>query len=112
MITTGANSMSKLRFRPSKDFNVELKRLAKLDKSIVSEVKSAIDILLENYELPSEFRDHQLNGELSDYREFHIRDTPKNKKPSEINDIIITYSINYGDLVLTAIHIGTHKKNF
>lgn len=104
--------MSKLRFRPSKDFNIELKKLAKIDKSIIEEVKDAIDTLLENHELPSEFKDHPLKRELSDYREFHIRDTPKNKKPSKINDVIITYSINYGDLVLTAIHIGTHKQIF
>lgn len=32
MITIGVNFMSKLRFRPSKDFNIELRRLAKLDK--------------------------------------------------------------------------------
>ncbi|TPR12290.1 type II toxin-antitoxin system RelE/ParE family toxin [Apilactobacillus timberlakei] len=104
--------MSSLRFRPSKDFNIELKRLSKMDKSIVSEVKEAIEMLLEMNSLPKEFKDHQLKNELSDYREFHVRDTPKNKHPNQINDVIITYSINYGDLVLTAIHIGTHKKIF
>lgn len=104
--------MSKLIFRPSKDFNIELRRLAKLDKSIIEEVKDAIDTLLESNGLPNEFRDHQLKRELSDYREFHIRDTPKNKKPSKINDVIYYLLINYGDLVLTAIHIGTHKQMF
>ncbi|MCK8624842.1 type II toxin-antitoxin system mRNA interferase toxin, RelE/StbE family [Apilactobacillus xinyiensis] len=104
--------MAKLRFRPSRDFNIELKRLSKLDRSIVSEVRAAIDILLEMNSLPEEFKDHQLKNELSDYREFHIRDTPKYRQPSQINDVIITYSVNYGDLVLTAIHIGTHKSIF
>ncbi|TPR18022.1 type II toxin-antitoxin system mRNA interferase toxin, RelE/StbE family [Apilactobacillus timberlakei] len=101
--------MGNLRFRPSKDFNIELKRLSKMDRSIVSEVKEAIETLLEMNSLPKEFKDHQLKNELSDYREFHIRDTPQNKHPNQINDVIITYSINYGDLVLTAIHIGTHQ---
>ncbi|MHA8262385.1 type II toxin-antitoxin system mRNA interferase toxin, RelE/StbE family [Lactobacillaceae bacterium Melli_B3] len=104
--------MSKLRFRPSQDFNMELKRLSKLDRSIVSEVREAIELLLDMDELPEEFHDHQLNNELSDYREFHIRDKPKNKQPNQIIDVIITYSVNYGDLVLTAIHIGTHKDIF
>ncbi|TPR23408.1 type II toxin-antitoxin system mRNA interferase toxin, RelE/StbE family [Apilactobacillus timberlakei] len=101
--------MGNLRFRPSKDFNIELKRLSKMDRLLVSEVKEAIETLLEMNSLPKEFKDHQLKNELSDYREFHIRDTPQNKHPNQINDVIITYSINYGDLVLTAIHIGTHQ---
>jgi mRNA interferase YafQ len=104
--------MSNLSFRPSKGFNIELKRLSKMDRSIVPEVKEAINMLLEMNSLPKEFKDHQLKNELSDYREFHIRDTPKNKHPNQINDIIITYSINYGDLILTAIHISTHQTIF
>ena len=60
--------MSKLRFQPSKDFNIGLGKFAKLDKAIIKEVKGAIDTLIENHKLPSKFKDNQLKRELSDYR--------------------------------------------
>ena len=51
--------MKKLRFKPRATFNADLKRLASLDKSIIDEVRAAIDLLLEQQQLPSEFEDHE-----------------------------------------------------
>lgn len=53
--------MKKLRFKPRATFNADLKRLASLDKSIIDEVRAAIDLLLEQQQLPPEFEDHELN---------------------------------------------------
>lgn len=95
--------MKKLRFKPRATFNADLKRLASLDKSIIDEVRAAIDLLLEQQQLPSEFEDHELNRRMSGYNEFHLRDTPKNKTPSETNDVLVVYTIdqhpNFDELV-------------
>ena len=69
--------MKKLRFKPRATFNADLKRLASLDQSIIDEVRAAIDLLLEQQQLPPEFEDHELNRRMSGYNEFHLRDTPK-----------------------------------
>jgi mRNA interferase YafQ len=71
--------MKKLRFKPRTTFNADLKRLASLDKTIIDEVRAAIDPLLEQQQLPPEFEAHKLSRRMSAYNEFHLRDTPKNR---------------------------------
>ena len=89
--------MKKLRFKPRATFNADLKRLASLDKSIIDEVLAAIDLLLEQQQLPPEF---------------HLRDTPKNKTPSETNDVLVVYTIDKDELVLIGIRVGSHDRLF
>ena len=104
--------MKKLRFKPRATFNADLKRLASLDKSIIDEVRAAIDLLLEQQQLPLEFEDHELNRRMSGYNEFHLRDTPKNKTPSETNDVLVVYTIDKDELVLIGIRVGSHDRLF
>ena len=86
--------MKPLRFKPRSTFTADLKRLATIDKTIVSEVREAIEILLEGDSLPDDFQDHPLTRKLSGYREFHLRDTPKGKAPNESNDVLVVYRID------------------
>jgi len=60
---------------------------------------NAVSILANNEILPSEYRDHQLKGELSKYREFHIG-----------GDLLIMYVIENDILYL--LRIGTHSELF
>lgn len=104
--------MVKLNFRPRKSFEKHLRYLGKLDPTIVDEVRAAIEILLEGEKLPEDFQDHDLERKLAGYSEFHVRDTPKGQQPTEINDIVIIYKIEFQDLVLVAVDIGSHVKMF
>lgn len=99
-------------FRPRKSFEYNLTHLAQLDPTIIDEAREAINILLSGESLPKEFNDHQLKGNLANYNEFHLRDTPKGQKPTETNDVLIIYKIEDQDLVLVAINIGSHSKLF
>ncbi|AIS09591.1 hypothetical protein LACWKB8_1333 [Lactobacillus sp. wkB8] len=56
--------MKRLRFIPRKDFQKDLKELAHIDKTIIDDVMTDIDLLCENYQLPAEFSDHALTGRL------------------------------------------------
>ncbi|WP_143462407.1 type II toxin-antitoxin system YafQ family toxin [Levilactobacillus enshiensis] len=103
---------NRLRFRPRKTFNADLKRLAALDANIVDEVRTAIEILLAGESLPDEFNDHPLQRRLSGYREFHLRDTPLGKQPTDNNDILVVYTIDQRALVLIGIRIGSHERLF
>ncbi|KRK33718.1 type II toxin-antitoxin system YafQ family toxin [Loigolactobacillus bifermentans] len=104
--------MKKLRFKPRATFNADLKRLASLDKTIIDEVRAAIDLLLELHQLPPEFEDHVLNRRLNGYHEFHLRDTPKNRTPNETNDVLVVYTIDQDDLILIGIRVGSHERLF
>ena len=46
------------KFKPRKSFNVNLKRLGRLDSSIIDEVHESVQILLDGGQLPEEFDDH------------------------------------------------------
>ena len=104
--------MKKLKFKPRATFNADLKRLASLDKTIVDEVRAAIDLLLEQQQLPSEFDDHELRWQMTGYKEFHLRDTPKSKIPNDINDVLVVYTIDQNELVLIGIRVGAHDRLF
>ncbi|AXX64480.1 MAG: type II toxin-antitoxin system YafQ family toxin [Lactobacillus sp.] len=98
--------MKRLKFKPRKTFNADLKRLASLDHTIIDEVREAIDLLIEQRELPPEFKDHKLNRQMSEYNEFHLRDTPKNNVPNDINDVLVVYRIDEDELVLIGVRVG------
>ena len=75
-------------------------------------LNDSIDLLLEQQQLPPEFEDHELNRRMSGYNEFHLRDTPKNKTPSETNDVLVVYTIDKDELVLIGIRVGSHDRLF
>ena len=63
--------------------------------------KQALLHLREDSFLPLNYRDHQLNGELSIYREFHLAD-----------DLLVQYKRNEELQVITIAKIGTHNELF
>lgn len=58
--------MVRLKFKPRKSFEKNLRYLGKLDPTIIDEVREAIEILLEGQKLPTDFKDHKLTRRLSD----------------------------------------------
>lgn len=104
--------MKKLKFKPRLTFNADLKRLASLDRTIVSEVRAAIDLLLETGKLPAEFADHELTRRMTGYHEFHLRDTPQGKQPNDTNDVLVIYTIDENELILIGIRVGSHNRLF
>jgi len=60
---------------------------------------NAISILANGKSLPAEYKDHQLKGELSKYREFHIG-----------GDLLVIYTIEDG--VIYLLRMGTHSELF
>lgn len=99
-------------FRPRKTINADLAYLGRIDPSIIDDIREAVDILLNGDVLPQEYKDHELQRKYSGYREFHVRDTPKGKRPSETNDVLVIYKIDHQDLVLVAVRTGSHSVLF
>jgi mRNA interferase YafQ len=104
--------MAKLRFRPRATFNADLKRLGRLDATIIDDVRAAIDEILETGTVPTEYGDHQLKRNFSGYREFHVRDTPKGKQPNATNDVVVIWYLERNELVAVGVRVGSHDQLF
>jgi len=79
-----------------KDFSKHFKNMQ--DKHFESFI-DAISLLANNKILPAKYKDHQLKGSLSKYREFHIG-----------GDLLVMYVIE--DEILYLLRIGTHSELF
>lgn len=80
---------------------MERLRHAGIKDSLKKKIERTIDILASGQKLPKGFQDHKLNGELSAYRECHIK-----------GDLLLIYKIEKEILVLILINIGAHSQLF
>ena len=78
----------------------DVKRMKKRGKDI-SKLTSVLAILASGESLPLHNRDHQLSGNLADFRECHIEP-----------DWLLLYRIEEDALILTATETGTHADLF
>ena len=91
------------KIRRSKDFETSIERLkhSGIKFSVKNKIEQAIDLLASGTKLPSNYKDHQLNGELSKYRECHIK-----------GDLLLIYRIEKENLILILVNIGSHSQLF
>lgn len=81
-----------------------MKKDAKLMKKRGKDMSKLIDVLnalAAGTALPANFKDHQLTGDLKDFRECHIEP-----------DWLLMYQIHDDVLTLTATGTGTHSDLF
>lgn len=76
-------------------------RLMKKRGLDVSKLTAALSLLASGKPMPSKYRDHQLSGNLSDFRECHIE-----------GDWLLMYQIFENKLILSASGTGTHSDLF
>ena len=62
---------------------------------------NVLDLLVSGKTLPSKYKDHQLTGNLSDFRECHIEP-----------DWLLIYQIFENELILSATATGSHSDLF
>ena len=85
-------------------YTSRMKRDAKLMQKRgkdMSKLVHILNLLSTGVQLPNENRDHQLTGNLKDFRECHIE-----------NDWLLMYRIIEDKLVLSATATGTHSDLF
>jgi mRNA interferase YafQ len=76
----------------------KIKKSGRLKRQAKESLTEAIDTLAEGKKLPAEYKDHQLRGELEQYRECHIK-----------GDLLLVYQIRKKELLLILVDIGTHS---
>lgn len=86
------------------EFTAEMKRNVKLMKKRgkdISKLTAVLELLASGNPLPSQYSDHNLSGNLKDFRECHIEP-----------DWLLMYQIHEDVLILTATATGTHADLF
>ena len=81
---------------PSSAFKKDMKKLTPEEKQ---ETKAVITKLAQGKALDEKYHDHQLLGQLKDYRDCHIRP-----------DLVLIYRIKEQVLELYLYRIGSHSK--
>ncbi len=76
----------------------KLQRNGKFDKKLFD---SVVRTLCSGHELGAKFKDHQLKGPLSTYRECHLG-----------FDLLVVYEIDHTLRMVTIAKIGTHDELF
>lgn len=85
-------------------FTTRMKRDLKLMKKRgkdISKLETVLNILLSGAELPAIYKDHQLKGEMQEFRECHIEP-----------DWLLIYKKEDEELILYATATGTHADLF
>lgn len=75
----------------------DMKLLEKQRKDM-TKLERVLDLLVEQIPLPTEYLDHQLTGNLKDFRECHIE-----------SDWLLVYKISEKELILYAVATGSHS---
>jgi mRNA interferase YafQ len=82
----------------SKQFKKDMRQYAsKMSDKHFEMFINALSILVDKKSLPASFKDHQLSGKLSAYREFHIG-----------GDLLVLYTIE--DETIYLFRLGTHAE--
>ena len=96
----GMINNTKFEIRRTKTFERSLKKAVKKNFDINS-LKDIIYKLANDIPLDKSNKDHQLKGNMKDFRECHIK-----------NDWILLYMKNRSKLILTLVDNGTHEEIF
>ena len=76
----------------------KIKQSGQLGEQVENRLEEVIDILASCKSLSVGYKDHQLNGELREYRECHIR-----------GDLLLVYQIRRNELALVLVDVGSHS---
>ena len=85
-------------------YTTKMKRDVKLMKKRgkdISKLTAVLSLLASGKPLPPKYRDHQLSGQLNDFRECHIE-----------GDWLLIYQFFEDELILSATATGTHSDLF
>ncbi|MDP2655833.1 MAG: type II toxin-antitoxin system YafQ family toxin [bacterium] len=85
----------------SRRYKTVLKRYSRRNDFSHETLKEIIRTLARGEKLEQRYQDHQLSGELQEYRECHIK-----------HNLLLTYQKHENVLVLLLINLGTHDDLF
>ena len=91
--------MLEIRYR--KQFKKDYKRALKQSGHTPEKFQEVLDFLVNEKKLPAKYRDHDLSGDYSGFRECHI-----------LPDWLLIYKVEKEILTLTLTRTGSHSELF
>jgi len=91
----------KYKIIPSKKFSKQVKKYEKSGKFNILKLKKTIELLAEDKPLSVAYNDHNLKGDLKNFRECHIEP-----------DLLLIYQKIDKKLILNLVKIGSHAELF
>jgi len=86
----------------TKRYRKALRTLSRSGKSTdIEKLEEVVSMLVSGKLLPARLRDHSLTGDLTKYRECHIR-----------GDLLLTYYKQESELILVLVNLGSHDELF
>ena len=86
---------------PEKTYIKTLKKLRSQKSFSIGTLDKVIELLASGNKLPAKYKDHQLKGSMSMYRECHIK-----------SDLLLRYYKRDDLLILVLVEINTHSEMF
>ena len=77
----------------------KIKHSGKFKPQVEENLSEVIGLLAIGKRLPALYKDHQLRGELQQFRECHIK-----------GDLLLVYQVRENELLLVLMDIGTHSR--
>lgn len=90
-----------LEVRQGRAFRKQFKKLLHSGRFNPQVFREIVDVLVRGEILASKYRDHQLSGALTAFRECHLRP-----------DLLLIYEINKKEVTLVLFAIGSHAELF
>ena len=87
--------------RSTKTYRKAYKKVIKHKDINLELLGEVIDRLARGEKLAAKYKDHQLTGELKEFRECHVQ-----------NDLLLVYIKNSDLLILVLVNIGSHSQIF
>jgi mRNA interferase YafQ len=70
-------------------------------RTVLKDLSFIVDLLASGKNLPIQYKNHKLGGELSDCQECHVK-----------GDLLLIYKVEKENLILILVDIGSHSQLF
>ena len=78
-----------------------LRKIKNSGRYHISDIEKVVKIIASGKKLDAKYRDHFLTGNMSGYRECHVK-----------SDLLLVYHLNHNELILVLMDIGSHSDLF
>jgi len=82
-------------------YKKSLRKIEKSGRCRISDIEKVVNVIASGKKFGAKHQDHSLAGDMSEYRECHIK-----------NDLLLVYYLSSDKLILVLVDIGSHSDLF
>lgn len=82
-------------------YKQSLRKIEKSGRYHISDIEKVVKMIASGKKLDVKYKDHSLTGNMSEYRECHIK-----------SDLLLIYRVYDSEIILMLMNIGSHSNLF